>query len=108
MKPRRQYVPTRFGPETRFDLEPNIATPPSIEPDAELEELRRKLVRRFVTETTSPTALAWAAGNPLLLLPTLAEEMAATARLRADKQDRIRIQSASILPSFSQKAEVSV
>ncbi|MBI3191422.1 MAG: hypothetical protein HYZ36_02070 [Pedosphaera parvula] len=93
-----------------------VTVAPPSDAEAELEQLKRKLVRRFVAETTSPaarrrirqaveeaTAVAWAAGIPLLLLPVLAEEMAATARLRADKQERIREQSERLLPELVER-----
>lgn len=112
MKPRYRSIAAQFEPETRFTLAPVVrgARP---EMETELEQLKSRLVRRLIVETTRPstrvrirqavndaTALAWSTGSPLLLLPVLAEELAATARQQAAKQERVREQSKSLLPGL--------
>lgn len=116
MKPTQQLVPTRFEPETRFDLVPALNGTSQRATEAELEELKRKLARRLIEKTTSPAsrvrirqavnkaaALSWAAGWPLLLFPALAEELALTARFQAGKQERIREQTEALLPELAEK-----
>lgn len=112
MKPRYRSIAAQFEPETRFTLAPVVrgARP---EMETELEQLKSRLVRRLIVETTRPstrvrirqavndaTALAWSTGSPLLLLPVLAEELAANARQQAAKQECVRERSKSLLPEL--------
>ncbi len=93
MTQRHTTVPTAFAPETRFDLEPELRPPPDARTVAELERLRITLVRRLVKPAleapvqrrlrraiTEAENLAFTTPFPLLVLPTLAEEMAHAAR----------------------------
>lgn len=88
MTQRHTTVLTTFAPETRFDLEPELRPPPDARTVAELERLRITLVRRLVKPTlqapvqrrlrraiTEAENLAFTTPFPLLVLPTLAEEM---------------------------------
>ena len=99
-----------FGPETGFEVEPRPPAPFHTGQQAELERLKARLlaerlagrwslplayqVRRAANEAA---ALAWVTRYPLLVFPTLFEEKAQTALLRAERQEQIRQRSRVLL-----------
>ena len=95
-------VPTRFGPETRFDPRPAPAAPFRATDENELERLKNRLLRKQLTRATAPevnarlrraaneaAALAWFTAVPLLVFPALFEEKTAVAVRQAERQARI-------------------
>ena len=110
MKTRKQEVPARFAPETRFDLAPQLAQPFRGVQEEKFEELRDRLLRRLLndavqTELNAPlrraaneaAALAWTTSFPLLIFPTLLEEKARRARLQLQKQKQVRLRSETLI-----------
>jgi hypothetical protein len=96
----------RFGPETRFEVPAVVLRAARTE---ELEQLKRRLLRELVQESTDreqnarlrraaneAAAIAWATGHPLLFFPTLLAEKAAEARAQARLQKIIRKRSQSL------------
>ena len=103
-------VPTRFGPETRFDPRPAPAAPFRATEENELERLKNRLLRKHLTRATAPevnvrlrraaneaAALAWFTAVPLLVFPALFEEKARVARKQAARQEGIRERSRELL-----------
>ena len=110
MKERYNRVPTRFEPETRFEVTPAPPGPFRAVRDNELEALKGRLlqdelVRAGETELTvrlrraanEAAALAWATQFPLLVFPTLFDEKAKTAQEEQKLQTRIRSRSSTLL-----------
>lgn len=100
-------VRTRFGPDVRFDAP--VAPFRATETTA-LEELKKKLLRRLLDETTEAgqnillrraandaAALAWLTQFPLLVFPALLEEKARAALVQYDRQAAIRRRSPQLL-----------
>lgn len=103
-------VPTRFGPETRFDVRPAPPAPFRGIQETELDRLKERLllgqlkvvderstalyVRRAANEAA---ALAWVTPYPLLVFPGLFEEKVTTAILQADRQKDVRRRSIQLL-----------
>jgi hypothetical protein len=97
----KQFVPTEFGPETRF--EPRPAPPATFRAtqETEFERLKNKLLAQQLVQTTpelnvplrraanDAAALAWATVFPLLVFPVLFEEKIEAAVLRLRRQARI-------------------
>ncbi|MBC8097723.1 MAG: hypothetical protein H7Y43_18135 [Akkermansiaceae bacterium] len=103
-------VPTRFGPETRFELRPTPAVPFRATQETELERLKNRLLLEALNTLTKPVlngdlrraaneaaALAWVTPFPLLVFPTLFEEKAETAMLQAARQASVRQRSLELL-----------
>jgi len=99
----RKRIPTRFAPETRFDVTPAPAAPFRAVLDTEFERLQGRLLRSLLNRTANPelnllyrhasteaAALATTTGYPLLVLPLLFQEKAEAARLYSERQARIR------------------
>ena len=95
-------VPTRFAPETRFDVTPTAAAPFRATQTSELERLKNRLTDRLMQAAPKPelyvlyrraandaAALAWATAFPLLLFPALFEERAAVARRQLERQESV-------------------
>ena len=110
MKKRKQEVPTRFVPETRFDLEPQFAQPFRAAQEEKFELLKSRLLRRLLDDAVQPelnaplrraandaAALAWTTSFPLLTFPILLEEKARRARSQLQKQNQIRLRSETLL-----------
>ncbi len=104
---RYRRVPTRFAPETRFDVTPARAR---ARQDSELELLKGRLLRersQNIWETRrnfqlrraadEAAALAWLTPYPLLVFPGLFEEKATDALLRVARQDQVRQRSRELL-----------
>ena len=110
MKANYKRVPTSFAPETRFEVKPASPNPFRAKEVTELERLKDKLLferrkeflelevtdnlRRAANEAA---ALAWATAYPLLVFPSLFEERAEAASLRAERQEQIRQRSRGLL-----------
>jgi hypothetical protein len=100
----RKRLEPRFGPDIRFALEPRLNAEERERENAEFTRLRERLLTALLAQTPDNTfrrdyienaiseaeALAWATAHPLLVFPTLAEEKATEAALRADRQQVIR------------------
>ena len=101
MNQNKTFVPTEFGPETRFQLRPAPTVPFRAVQENEFERLKNKLLAEQLAEATAElnvplrraandaAALAWATVFPLLVFPVLFEEKTEAAVLRAERQARI-------------------
>ena len=102
--------PTRFGPETRFDVRPPPGAPFRATEENELERLKNRLLRRELNKVAEleltagvrraaneAAALAWVTAVPLLVFPALFEEKARTAFEQAARQEVIRERSRELL-----------
>src|ERR1035437_1856572 len=87
-------VPTRFGPETGFEVRPNRPAPCRAREEADLERLKARLLAEQLEErgdaqlstqlrraADEAAALAWGTGYPLLGLSTLFLKQAGAALL---------------------------
>jgi hypothetical protein len=103
-------VPTRFGPETGFEVRPTRPAPFRAREEAELERLKARLLAEQLEErgdaqlstqlrraADEAAALAWVTRYPLLVFPTLFEEQAEAALLRAERQEQVRQRSRELL-----------
>lgn len=103
-------VPTRFGPETRFELRPVPAAPFRAVQETRFERLKSQLLDERLETLTDPTfnsyvrtaaneaaALAWVTTYPLLVFPTLFEEKADSALQSAEKQEDVLERSRELL-----------
>jgi len=103
-------VPTRFGPETRFEVKPVPPAPFRATQETELERLKNRLLLGFLNDLAEPglipyvrraaneaAALAWVTPYPLLAFPGLFEEKAQTALLYAERQNSVRERSAELV-----------
>ncbi|MEI9961869.1 MAG: hypothetical protein WDM76_12280 [Limisphaerales bacterium] len=102
MNKNKTRVPTKFGPETRFDLRPNPPAPFRALQETQFERLKSQLLARQLAEATAPeltpplrraaneaAALAWVTLFPLLVFPVLFEEKTEAAVRQAERQARI-------------------
>ncbi|HET7624422.1 MAG TPA: hypothetical protein VFM25_04095 [Verrucomicrobiae bacterium] len=103
-------IPTRFGPDTRFEVKPVPPATFRATQENELERFKNRLLKERLDELTEPSfnaylrraaneaaAIAWATPYPLLVLPVLFEEKAETAVLQAKRQAGIRERSRELL-----------
>ena len=110
MKTTNRRVPTRFGPETRFEVRPAPPAPFRVLQENELERLKNRLLRERLLGTVEPelnfrlrraaneaAAVAWVTTFPLLVFPTLFEEKARTATLEAERQVGVLARSRELL-----------
>jgi len=110
MNNNKTRVPTRFGPETRFELRPAPPAPFRALLETEFEQLKERLLRRQLAGAPAPelntplrraaneaAALAWATVYPLLVFPVLFEEKARAALRQAERQARILENSRELL-----------
>jgi hypothetical protein len=106
----QRRVPTRFGPEARFEVRPAQPAPFREFQETELERLKSRLLAERLGEITGSelnvrlrraaneaAALAWVTQYPLLVFPALFDEVAATARVQAERQARIRERSRELM-----------
>jgi hypothetical protein len=101
MNKNKTYVPTEFGPETRFELRAAPPAPFRATQETEFERLKNKLLAQQLLAATpelnvllrraanDAAALAWATVYPLLVFPVLFEEKIEAAVLRLKRQARI-------------------
>ncbi len=103
-------VLAEFGPDTRFELQPEPAAPFRAVQESRFEQLKKELlaeqfrqaygagsgiqVRRAANEAA---ALAWVTPYPLLVFPTLFEEKVAEARAFAVHQAKVWQRSRELL-----------
>jgi hypothetical protein len=110
MKTNYRRVPTRFGPETRFEVKPVPPAPFRAIQETELERLKNQLLVRLLNELDEPgvnvyvrraaneaAALAWVTQYPLLTFPALFEEKVENALLYAERQTSVRERSAELV-----------
>jgi len=110
MKTNHRSVPTRFGPETRFEVRPAPPAPFRAFQETEFEKLRDQLLAERLEQDEVPefnshlrraaneaAALAWVTPYPLLVFPALFEEKAQTELARLEKQERVRQLSRELL-----------
>jgi hypothetical protein len=110
MNTTQRKVPTRFGPEKRFEVKPAPAAPFRAFQETELERLKNRLLQERLLATVGPefnaplrraaneaAALAWTTCVPLLLFPALFEEKVATALVQAARQEEIWERSRELL-----------
>ena len=103
-------LPTRFEPDTRFDVRPVPVAPFRATAETELERLKGRLLRQELAEASTPdinaylrraaneaAALAWVTPVPLLVFPTLFEEKTRMAYDRLARQEVIRGRSRELL-----------
>jgi hypothetical protein len=109
MKTNYRRVPTKFGPETRFELKPVPAAPFRAVQENRFERLKNVLLDERL-ELLDPTfnsyvrnaaneaaALAWVTPYPLLVFPALFEEKADSAVKLAEKQEEVLERSRELL-----------
>lgn len=110
MKNRYRRVPTRFGPETRFEVKTAPAASFRALQDDEFERLKKRLLSERLDELVQPAfnryvrraaneaaALAWLTPYPLLVFPALFEEKAQVAVIQAERQEQVRRRSRQLL-----------
>lgn len=91
-----------FGPETRFEVRPQPASPFRATREDDFERLKNRLLSETLYRLEDPTlntpirraaneaaALAWVSYYPLLVFPALFEEKVRTATRQAGRQNRI-------------------
>jgi hypothetical protein len=95
-------APTKFVPETRFELRTGSPASFRATQENEFERLKNRLLAQRFAEISAPelntplrraaneaAALAWAALYPLLVFPVLFEEKTASVVRHAERQARI-------------------
>jgi hypothetical protein len=110
MKTNYRRVPTRFAPETRFEVQPALAAPFRAAQEARFEQLKHRLLVASLGELPGPRsnvrlrraaneaeALAWATPYPVLVFPVLFEEKSRAAVIYARRQRHIQERSAQFL-----------
>ena len=110
MNNNNKRVPTRFGPETRFEVRPVPAAPYRALEETKLELLKNHLLARRLNELDGPefnpyirraaneaAALAWVTPYPLLTFPELFEEKVNIALTYAERQTSVRERSAELV-----------
>ena len=110
MKKNKTFVPTRFGPETRFELRPVPAAPFRATQETEFERLKSQLLAQQLQQATEAelnaplrraaneaAALAWVTQFPLLVFPLLFAEKTAAALRQAERQARIYANSRELI-----------
>jgi hypothetical protein len=105
MNRNKTQVPTRFAPETRFEVRANPPVPFRAVQENEFERLKNRLLARQLLDAApelnvplrraanDAAELAWATVFPLLVFPVLFEEKTDAAVLRAGRQARIYVNS---------------
>ena len=109
MNKNKTFVPTEFGPETRFELRPAPPAPFRATQETEFERLKTKLLAKQLVAATpelnaplrraanDAAALAWATVFPLLVFPVLFEEKTAVAVRQTERQARIYADSLELV-----------
>jgi len=103
-------VPTKFAPETRFELRPVPPAPFRATQETQFERLKTRLLARELAEAPTPelntplrraaneaAALAWNTLFPLLVFPVLFEEKTEAALRQVERQARIFKNSRELL-----------
>lgn len=102
MNKNQTFVPTRFGPETRFELRPTPVAPFRATQETEFERLKNQMLAEQLQQAApaglnaplrraanEAAALAWVTQFPLLVFPVLFAEKTAAALRQAERQARI-------------------
>ena len=109
MNTNKTRVPTRFGPETRYELRPAPPAPFRATRETEFEQLKTRLLAEQLAVATpelntllrraanEAAALAWVTFYPLLVFPVLFEEKTVAAGRQAQRQARIYTNSRELL-----------
>jgi hypothetical protein len=110
MNAKLRRVPTRFAPETRFEVRPERPAPFRALEESAFERLRSRLLNERLVEMLEPAlnsdlrqaaneaaALAWVTDYPLLVFPALFDEKVDAALRRVDRQLEIRQRSRELL-----------
>jgi len=103
-------VPTRFGPETRFELTPLPPAPFRATQETRFQRLKEALLVARLADVPAPelnsylrraaneaAALAWVTPYPLLFFPALFEEKADDALAQASRQRDVHQRSRELL-----------
>lgn len=103
-------IPTEFGPETRFEVNPMPPAPFRALMESEFERLNNRLLRERLAEAKTATlagelrraaneaaGLAWATAYPLLFFPALFEEKVRQTFRRVTKQQAILAQTRELI-----------
>lgn len=103
-------VPTVFGPETRFVVNPAPPVPFRAVLEDEFERLTARLLRERLAKAETArlggelrraaneaAALAWVTPFPLLFFPALFEEKVGTAARRVARQEAIRMETGELI-----------
>ena len=103
-------VRAKFGPETRFEVQPAPPAPFRATQESEFERLKNRLLTEKLLATAKPelnvplrraaneaAALAWVTFYPLLVFPTLFEEKARTALRQVERQKRVYANSLELV-----------
>jgi hypothetical protein len=106
----RRRVPTVFGPETRFELNPVPPAPFRAVLENEFERLNARLLRERLAEARNASmagelrraaneaaGLAWATAYPLLFFPALFEEKVRQTVRRLTKQQAVLAQTRELI-----------
>src|SRR5258708_27671931 len=102
MSANNKRVPTNFGPDTRFNVDPVLAGAHRADQEYRFERLQTRLLAERLDAVLEPklsnplrraaneaAALAWVTPYPLLVFPELFEEKAADALARAERQEEV-------------------
>jgi hypothetical protein len=102
MNKNKTFVPTEFGPDTRFELRASPPAPFRATQETEFERLKDLLLAQQLAYAPAPglspplrraaneaAALAWVTPFPLLVFPVLFEEKIEAAVRQAERQARI-------------------
>lgn len=103
-------VPTKFGPDTRFEVRTNPPVPFRAVHEGAFEALKGKLLAARLEEVwdaelnshlrraaNEAAALAWVTPYPLLVFPVLFDEKANLALNHVERQTEIRQRSRELL-----------
>jgi hypothetical protein len=106
----KRTVPTVFGPDTRFKLNPAPPVPFRAVLEDEFERLTAKLLRERLARTETArlggelrraaneaAALAWVTPFPLLFFPALFDEKVLAANRRAARQAAIKLETRELI-----------
>jgi hypothetical protein len=103
-------IPTKWGPELRFAVQPVTPLPFRATQDNALEQLKDGMLKEKLAETFNPqlnslyrraaneaASLAWDSQAPLLVFPELFEEKVWFARQQFARQQSIRMRSSRLV-----------
>lgn len=101
MNTNHRRVPTRFAPETRFEVTPVPAEPTALIDEAQFERLKERLLferfqelrdRQFRNQilraANEAAAIAWVTPYPVLVFPALFEEKAQAMLISEESRER--------------------
>ena len=113
MKKNRTSLPTRFEPETRFDVCAALTVPFRGTRETELEQFKNRLLQAALHEAadaelyaplrraaSEAAGVVWLTPFPLLFLPALFEEKVVAARRQSARARSVRVRSRRILAAM--------